>query len=31
MRRIDLDFSDCDKDKNKLFYDLIYNPRKQIF
>ena len=29
--RIDLDFSDCDKDKNKLFYDLIYNPRETNF
>ena len=30
-QRIDLDFSDCDKDKNKLFYDLIYNPRETNF
>ena len=29
--RINLDFSDCDKDKNKLFYDLIYNPRETNF
>ena len=29
--RIDLDFSDCDKDKNKLFYDLIYNPKETNF
>ena len=28
---IDLDFSDCDKDKNKLFYDLIYNPKETNF
>ena len=30
-QRIDLDFSDCDKDKNKLFYDLIYNPKETNF
>ena len=29
--RINLDFSDCEKDKNKLFYDLIYNPRETNF
>ena len=29
--RISLDFSDCDKDKNKLFYDLIYNPKETNF
>ena len=29
--RINLDFSDCDKDKNKLFYDLIYNPKETNF
>ena len=30
-QRIDLDFSDCDNDKNKLFYDLIYNPKETNF
>ena len=29
--RISLDFSDCDKNKNKLFYDLIYNPKETNF
>jgi len=29
--RINLDFSDCEKDKNKLFYDLIYNPKETNF
>jgi len=30
-QRINLDFSDCDKDENKLFYDLIYNPKETNF
>ena len=29
--RINLDFSDCEKDRNKLFYDLIYNPKETNF
>ena len=29
--KIDLDFSDCLGDKNKLFYDLIYNPKETNF
>jgi shikimate dehydrogenase len=29
--KINLDFSDCDKDRNKLFYDLIYNPKETNF
>jgi len=29
--KIDIDFSDCNGDKNKLFYDLIYNPKETIF
>jgi len=28
---INLDFSDCNKDENKLFYDLIYNPKETNF
>jgi shikimate dehydrogenase len=29
--RIDIDFKDCNGDKNKLFYDLIYNPKETNF
>ena len=29
--KINLDFSDCQGDKNKLFYDLIYNPKETNF
>ena len=29
--RIDIDFDDCKGDKNKLFYDLIYNPKETNF
>ena len=29
--KIDIDFSDCSGDKNKLFYDLIYNPKETNF
>ena len=29
--KINIDFSDCNGDKNKLFYDLIYNPRETNF
>jgi len=29
--KINLDFSDCSADKNKLFYDLIYNPNETNF
>ncbi|MDC3257699.1 shikimate dehydrogenase [Candidatus Pelagibacter sp.] len=29
--KIDLDFSDCVGNKNKLFYDLIYNPKETNF
>ena len=29
--RINIDFSDCNGDKNKLFYDLIYNPKETNF
>ena len=29
--RIDINFSDCNGDKNKLFYDLIYNPKETNF
>ncbi len=29
--KIDIDFSDCCGDKNKLFYDLIYNPKETNF
>ena len=29
--KINLDFSDCNGDKNKLFYDLIYNPKETNF
>ena len=29
--KIKIDFSDCKKDKNKLFYDLIYNPKETNF
>jgi shikimate dehydrogenase len=29
--RIDIDFNDCNGDKNKLFYDLIYNPKETSF
>jgi len=28
---ISIDFSDYNKDKNKLFYDLIYNPKETSF
>ena len=30
-KKINLDFSDCQGDKNKLFYDLIYNPKETNF
>ena len=29
--KINIEFNDCNKDKNKLFYDLIYNPRETNF
>ena len=29
--KLDLDFSDCNGDKTKLFYDLIYNPKETNF
>tara|TARA_B100001063_G_C16602040_1_gene471243 strand:+ start:39 stop:848 length:810 start_codon:yes stop_codon:yes gene_type:complete len=29
--KIDLDFSDCEGDKEKIFYDLIYNPKETNF
>ncbi len=29
--RIDLDFGDCEGDKKKIFYDLIYNPKETNF
>ena len=29
--KINIEFNDCNKDKNKLFYDLIYNPRETSF
>ena len=29
--RINIDFSDYNKNKNKLFYDLIYNPKETNF
>ena len=29
--RIDIDFNDCNGDKNKLFYDLTYNPKETNF
>ena len=29
--KIDIDFNDCNKDEDKLFYDLIYNPRETNF
>ena len=29
--KIDIDFSDCNGNKNKLFYDLIYNPKETNF
>tara|TARA_B100000780_G_C21066317_1_gene428809 strand:- start:44 stop:877 length:834 start_codon:yes stop_codon:yes gene_type:complete len=29
--KINIDFSDCNGDKNKLFYDLIYNPKETNF
>ena len=29
--RINIDFTDCKGDKNKLFYDLIYNPKETNF
>ena len=29
--KINIDFSDCKGDKNKLFYDLIYNPKETTF
>ena len=30
-QKINIDFSDCNGDKNKLFYDLIYNPKETNF
>jgi len=29
--KINIEFNDCNKDKNKLFYDLIYNPKETSF
>jgi shikimate dehydrogenase len=29
--KVDIDFSDCDGNKDKLFYDLIYNPKETSF
>tara|TARA_B110001454_G_scaffold145136_1_gene134668 strand:+ start:1430 stop:2257 length:828 start_codon:yes stop_codon:yes gene_type:complete len=29
--KINIDFSDCNGNKNKLFYDLIYNPKETNF
>jgi shikimate dehydrogenase len=29
--KINIDFSDCSGNKNKLFYDLIYNPKETTF
>jgi len=29
--KINIDFSDCNGDKGKLFYDLIYNPKETNF
>ena len=29
--KINVDFSDCNGDKNKLFYDIIYNPKETNF
>jgi shikimate dehydrogenase len=29
--KINIDFGDCSGDKNKLFYDLIYNPKETNF
>jgi shikimate dehydrogenase len=29
--KIKIDFGDCNGDKNKLFYDLIYNPKETNF
>ena len=29
--KINIDFSDCSGDKDKLFYDLIYNPKETNF
>jgi shikimate dehydrogenase len=29
--KIKIDFSDCNGEKNKLFYDLIYNPKETNF
>ena len=29
--KINIDFSDCNGDKSKLFYDLIYNPKETSF
>tara|TARA_B110000091_G_scaffold113321_1_gene122545 strand:+ start:22 stop:849 length:828 start_codon:yes stop_codon:yes gene_type:complete len=29
--KINIDFSDCGEDKDKLFYDLIYNPKETNF
>ena len=29
--KINLDFADCNENKNKLFYDLIYNPKETTF
>ncbi len=29
--KINIDFNDCDGDKGKLFYDLIYNPKETNF
>ena len=30
-KKINIDFSSFDEDKNKLFYDLIYNPKETNF
>ena len=29
--KIDINFNDCDENENKLFYDLIYNPKETNF
>ncbi len=29
--KIQIDFNDCNKDRDKLFYDLIYNPKETNF
>ena len=29
--RLDIDFKDCRNNKNKMFYDVIYNPKQTHF